>query len=206
MTQQKNVPLLAVFCSGQGTNLQAILSAIQRRQLRARVSVVVSDNPKAYALKRAKRAKVPTALIHPAQFSSRGALDRELSRIVEKSGARLIVLAGFMRILSPWFVRKYAGRILNIHPALLPAFPGTHGLHDALQHGVKVTGVTVHFVDEKVDHGPILLQEAVAVRNGEPEDHLLARIHRVEHRLYPRAIALVLGGRVKRVGGKVKIR
>ncbi len=187
---------IAVFCSGQGTNLQAILDAIRRRRLRARVALVVSDNPKAYALVRAHAVKVPAVVIDPRRFPSREAFDRAAARIVEAHKVRLIALAGFMRILSPWFVRRYAGRILNIHPALLPAFPGSHAVRDALRYGVKVTGVTVHFVDEQVDHGPILLQGPVPVRKNDTEESLLKRIHRLEHRLYPQAIQEVLNGRV----------
>lgn len=184
--------VIAVLCSGEGTNLQAILDATRRRTLRARV-VVVSDNAGAYALVRAHRAGVPAVVLDPRR---RQAFDRALARVIDRFRARLIVLAGFMRILSPWFVRRYAGRILNIHPALLPAFPGAHAVRDALRHGVKVTGVTVHLVDEQVDHGPVLMQEAVPVRRGDTEESLLQRIHRVEHRLYPQAIQAVLDGKV----------
>lgn len=185
---------IAVCASGYGTNLQAILGAIRQGRLKARLGVVISDNPNAYALKRALDAGVAAVVIDPRRFSSRQGFDRELARILERFKARLIVLAGFMRLLSPWFVHRYRGRILNIHPALLPAFPGCRGVRDALRHGVKVTGVTVHFVDEKVDHGPILLQAPVRVRQGDTEETLLARIHRIEHRLYPRAIQMVLDG------------
>lgn len=193
-------PSIAVCCSGEGTNLQAIIEAIRRGRLRTRIGVVVSDHPGAGAIRRALKAGIPTVVIDPRAYPTRETFDRALGRIIEKSKARLIVLAGFMRVLSPWLVRRYRNRILNIHPALLPAFPGCHGVKDALQHGVKVTGVTVHFVDEKVDHGPIILQEAVPIRNGDSEMSLLARLHRVEHRLYPRAIQRVLQGKVKVVG------
>ncbi len=168
--------------------------------------MVVSDNPKAYALKRALSASIPTMFMDPRRFTSREAFDRSLSRIVEAAGARLIVLAGFMRILSPWFIRRYPRRILNIHPALLPAFSGTQGIQDALHYGVKVTGVTVHFVDEKVDHGPIILQVPMPVRYGDTQESLTSRIHRLEHRVYPKAIQWVLEGRVKVEGRKVQIK
>lgn len=188
----KPAPSLAVCCSGRGTNLQAILTAIRRGRLRARVAAVVCDRPGAFALERARRAGVPAVFIDPAGFRTREAFDRALSRVVERAGARLIVLAGFMRILSPWLVRRWAGRILNIHPALLPAFPGRRAVLDALRHGAKVTGVTVHFVDEKVDHGPILRQGTVPIRESDTEETLHQRIHRLEHRLYPEAIQQVL--------------
>jgi phosphoribosylglycinamide formyltransferase-1 len=138
---------------------------------------------------------VPAVFVDPRRYPSRAAFERVLIRHCEAHRARLICLAGFMRILSPVFVRRYRGRILNIHPALLPAFPGAHAIRDALAWGVKVTGVTVHLVDEQVDHGPILLQEALAIRPGEREARLATRIHRIEHRLYPRAIQLALSGR-----------
>ena len=188
---------LAVFCSGQGTNLQAILDAIRTGRLNARVAVVVSDNPGAYALVRALRAKVPPVILDPRAYPSRERMDREFARIVDRFQSRLIVLAGFIRILSPWFVRRYPNRILNIHPALLPSFPGAHAVRDALRHGVKVTGVTVHFVNEKVDSGPIIAQEAVEIRPMDSEGTLLERLHRVEHRMYPRIIQQVLAGKVR---------
>ena len=174
-----------------------MIRAIGRRKLKARIGVVVSDNARAYALNRALAAKIPAVLVDPRRYTSREAFDRALAAVVRKAGVKLIVLAGFMRILSPWFVRRYRGKILNIHPALLPAFPGTRAVRDALAHRVKVTGVTVHFVDEKVDHGPIILQEIVPVRRGDNEETLLARLHQVEHRIYPQAIQSVLQGKVK---------
>lgn len=193
-------PAIAVCCSGQGTNFQAILRAIRQRRLRARVSVMISDNPSAHAILRARAAGIPTLVILPRRFPSREQFDRALARGVNQSKARLVVLAGFMRILSPWFVQRYSGRILNVHPALLPSFPGTHAVRDALRRRVKVTGVTVHFVDEKVDHGPVILQESVLVKRGDTQESLTRRIHRVEHRLYPRAIGLVLSGKVRMKG------
>ena len=199
-------PAIAVFCSGQGTNLQAILDAARRGSLRARVALVISDQSTANALNRARAAGVEARYVNPKAYPTRGAYERALIRLCEARGVRLICLAGFMRILSPVFVRRYRHRILNIHPALLPAFPGAHAVRDALAWGAKVTGVTVHFVDEAVDHGPILLQEAVAVRPDDTEASLLARVHRIEHRLYPEAIRLVLEGRVRMAGRTVKLR
>ena len=194
-------PAIAVLCSGQGTNLQAILDATRRGTLRARVAVVISDRADAKALDRAARAGVEACYLNPKAFADKAAYERALIRRCQAHRVRLVCLAGFMRILSPVFVRRFRNRILNIHPALLPAFPGAHAVRDALAWGAKVTGVTVHVVDEHIDHGPIVLQEAVPVRPNEREAHLLARIHAVEHRLYPRAIALVLGRRV-RVSGR----
>lgn len=197
-------PGIAILCSGKGSNFQAILDAIRKRKLRASAALMATDNPRAYAVARARRAGVPAVFIPPESFSTREAFDRALARVIEKHGARLIVLAGFMRILSPWFVRRFRGRILNVHPALLPSFPGAHAVRDALRHGVKVTGATVHFVEEEVDQGPILLQAAVPVKENDTEEILLKRIHTVEHRIYPQAIQLALNGRTRIVGRKVR--
>ena len=199
------LPAIAVFCSGQGTNLQALLEAIRRGRLRARVALVISDRADAAALARARRAGVPARHLSPARYASRAAYERALIRLCEQAGIRLVCLAGFMRILSPVFVRRFRHRILNIHPALLPAFPGAHAIRDALAWGAKVTGVTVHLVDAQVDRGPIVLQEAVPIRPGETAAALLARVHRVEHRLYPRAIRMMLEGRVRVIGRRVRI-
>ena len=199
-------PALAVFCSGQGTNLQAILDAARAGRLRARVALVVSDRADARALIRARRAGVEAHHVDPRRFSGRAPFERALIRLCVSRRVRLICLAGFMRVLSPVFVRHFRGRILNVHPALLPAFPGAHAIRDALAWGAKVTGVTVHVVDEEMDHGPIVLQEALAIRPGEREPALRSRIHRIEHRLYPRAIQLMLDGRVRIRGRIVTIR
>lgn len=198
--------LLAVCCSGNGTNLQALLGASRRGTLQAKVAIVVSDDPRAYALKRALAAKIPAVVIAPKAYRSRQAFDRQLARVIDRYGARLVVLAGFMRLLSPWFVRRFRGRLLNIHPALLPSFSGAHAVRDALDHGVKVTGVTVHFVDEKMDHGPIILQAAVPIRETDTEKSLQSRLHKTEHQLYPKAIQMVLDGKVRVRGRIVQIR
>ncbi|MBI3011282.1 MAG: phosphoribosylglycinamide formyltransferase [Candidatus Omnitrophica bacterium] len=198
-------PAIAVFCSGHGTNLQAILDATRAGRLRACVALVLSDRPDAGALRRARRAGVEAHYVDPRASPTRAAFERVLIRRCEARQVRLVCLAGFMRMLSPVFVRRYRHRIVNIHPALLPAFPGAHAIRDALQWGVKVTGVTVHLVDEAMDHGPIILQEALAIRPGETATSLLARLHTMEHRLYPQAIHLMLAGRVKVEGRTVRI-
>jgi phosphoribosylglycinamide formyltransferase-1 len=194
--------VIGVLCSGHGTNLQAIMQAIRSGRLRARIAVVVSDRADARALTRAHRSGIPAQFVDPRAFAGREAFDRALIRILETAGVRVVCLAGFMRLLSPVFVRRFSHRILNVHPALLPAFPGAHAVRDALAWGATVTGVTMHLVDEAMDHGPIVLQEALAIRPGESASHLRSRLHRIEHRLYPRAIELVLAGRV-RVRGRV---
>ena len=191
------VPRLTVFCSGNGSNLQAIIAAIRRKSLRAQIVLVLSDNPKAAALTRAKRAGIPTQVIRPKDFTSRLTYDRALGKAVKAANGQWIVLAGFMRILSPGLVRQFRNKILNIHPSLLPAFRGLQAVREALECGVKVTGVTVHFVDEQLDHGPIILQAVVPIRADDTEKTLHDRIHRVEHRLYPEAIRLASGGKLR---------
>jgi phosphoribosylglycinamide formyltransferase-1 len=199
-------PAIAVLCSGSGTNLQAILNAARSGRLPARVELVISDKAGARALARARRAGVDAVHVDPNRYPTRAAFERELIRLCERHSVRLVCLAGFMRILSPVFVKRFRGRLLNVHPALLPSFPGAHAVRDALAWGVKVTGVTIHLVDEEVDHGPILLQEVVRIKAGDTEARVLQRVHRVEHRLYPRAIRLILEGRVKIVGRSVRLR
>jgi len=199
-------PALAVLCSGQGTNLQAILNAIRAGRLSARVAIVVSDRADAKALSRATRAGIEARYVDPRQYPTRASYERALIRLFDQRGVKLVCLAGFMRILSPVFVGHFPQRIVNIHPALLPAFPGAHAIRDALAWGAKVTGVTVHLIDEHVDHGPILLQEAVAISPRETKATLLAKLHRIEHRLYPQAIRLLLDGRARVVGRTVRLR
>jgi phosphoribosylglycinamide formyltransferase 1 len=200
------LPGIGVLCSGRGTNLQAILDATRRGRIKGRVALVLCDNPDAMALQRAKRAKVPAQAILRKDYPSREAFEQAYIDALDAAGVSLVCLAGFMRILSPLFVGHFAGRIMNIHPSLLPSFPGASGVRDAMEWGVKVTGVTVHLVDEKVDHGPIVLQEAVTVEDRDSENRLLAKVHAVEHKLYPRAIQMMLEGKVKFEERKTKIR
>ena len=199
-------PRLAVLCSGQGTNLGAILSAIQRGRLAASVAVVVSDQPGAYALVRARRAGVPTVVLAASAYPSRAAYDAALARVIRQAGATWGILAGFMRIVSPAFVQQFPRRILNVHPALLPAFRGARAVRDALAYGARVTGVTVHLVETEVDHGPVIAQVPVPIRPGDTEARLLARVHRVEHRLYPQVIQWAVRGRLRVRGRSVAIR
>ena len=196
---------IAVFCSGNGTNFQAIINAIRRGYIKANLVLMVCDNPASYALKRAKKAKVEVFLLTSQGFKDRDSYDREVIKKLEEKDAGLIVLAGFMRLLGPYFVSRYRNRILNIHPALLPSFKGTHGVKDALEYGVKVTGPTVHFVDKGLDSGPIILQETVSVKDGDTEETLASRIHKKEHLIYPKAVKLFVEGRIKIEGRKVKI-
>ncbi len=185
---------IAVFVSGNGTNLQAIINAVARGALKARIALVVTDKKNAFALTRARRAGIKTLFLDPKDYKDRRAYDAVLLRHIKAQKVDLVVLAGFMRILSPLFVRAYRNRILNIHPALLPAFPGEHAIQDAFRYGVGVTGVTVHFVDEEVDHGPVIIQESVRVLATDTVESLEKKIHKVEHRIYPEAIKKVLSG------------
>ena len=197
---------IAVFASGNGTNLQAIIDHISRGCLRANLALVVSDKPQAFALKRAKRAHIKTLCVDPKKFKTRTDCERFVIRHLKKEKIDLVVLAGFMRILSPYFIKKYRNRIINIHPALLPAFKGACAIKDAFCYGVKVTGVTVHLVDEKVDHGPIILQEPVCVSDGESLEKLEAKIHQAEHRVYPQTIGKILSKKFSVKGRKVVFR
>jgi len=188
-----------VLVSGAGTNLQAILDS-EIESLR----VVISDVPDATALQRAAQAGIPTEVV--PFTSTRSAFTDQICESAARHGAEALVLAGFMRVLAPEAIKRYPHRILNIHPSLLPAFPGVDAVSQALSYGVTVTGVTVHFVDEKVDHGPIIAQRAVPVLPGDDEESLHARIQKVEHDLYPRVVAAFLRGDVFVENGKVVLR
>ena len=196
---------LGVLASGRGSNLQAILDACARPGFPARVRVVVSDRERAVALERARAAGVEALWLNPKDFGDREAYDGALVRELETRGVGLVCQAGWMRILSPVYVRAFSGRAINIHPSLLPAFPGLHAQRQALDHGVKIAGATVHFTDEGVDTGPIIVQAAVPVEPGDTEDTLAARILTVEHRIYPEAIRLFAEGRLRIVGRKVVV-
>lgn len=196
----------AVFASGYGSNLQAIINAVKNGKIRARLALVVSDNQSAYALVRAKRARIKSVYINPNNFPKREAFDGEVLKHLRKEKIDFVVLAGFMRILSAVLLRAYPNKILNIHPALLPKFKGAHAIQDAYDSGAKITGVTVHFIDDKVDHGPIVMQESLAIRPKETLKVLEQRIHKIEHRIYPEAIDLLARGRLAVKGLQVKIR
>ncbi len=191
---------LAVFVSGSGTNLQAIIDA---RIPAVDIVLVFSNNPHAYALERAAKHGIPYEALDHKKYPSREEYDSEVLKVIEPYGVDLIALAGFMRILSPIFVRAYKNRIINLHPALLPSFPGIHSARQALEAGVKYTGVTIHFVDEGVDTGPIILQTVVPVLDKDTEESLLEKIHREEHRIYPEALKLIASGKFKIEGKRV---
>lgn len=197
---------LGVLVSGSGTNLQSILDACTEGKIDATVAVVISNVPQAYALKRAQAKDVPTRVVAHTDFPDREGFDRELVRILTEFQVDLICLAGFMRILTPTFLRAFPGRILNIHPALLPAFPGLNVRQAAIDHGVRFSGCTVHFVDEGVDTGPIVIQAVVPVYPDDTEEILRDRILVQEHKIYPRAIHLFAQQRIEVRGRTVFIR
>lgn len=196
---------IAVLCSGSGTNLQAIIDSVKSGYIPAKIALVVSDNEDAFALERAKKAGIETLVLNKKNFKTRDDFDKEIVNNLKKRNIELVVLAGFMRLLSSSFIKEYKNRIMNIHPALLPAFKGTHGIKDALEYGAKITGPTVHFVDEKLDHGAIILQRVVEVKDGDTEETLLERVHREEHKIYPEAIKLFVEGKLKIQGRRVVV-
>lgn len=197
---------LGVLISGGGTNLQAIINAIERGELPACIRLVISNRADAYGLVRARNHKLPTAVVPHTDFSSREDFDRRMLELLKQHGIELVILAGFMRLLSSAFVRAFPQRILNIHPALLPAFPGLHAPRQALEYGVRIAGATVHLVDEEMDRGPIVMQAAVPVYGDDTEARLRARILRQEHRIYPAAIKLFAEGRVRIADRTVRLR
>jgi len=197
---------IAVFASGRGTNLEAIIAAVKAGTLKANISVVVSDVKDCFALARARNANIKTRTFNSKDFKTRIEFDKAVINALEEYNIDLIVLAGYMRLLSSFFVDKFKNRIMNIHPALLPSFKGTQGIEDALNYAVKVTGVTVHFVDSGLDSGPIILQEAVRIEEADTEKSLADRIHKMEHRIYPEAIRLFTEGKLRIEGRKVKIK
>ncbi|MFC1621677.1 phosphoribosylglycinamide formyltransferase [Candidatus Omnitrophota bacterium] len=197
---------IAIFCSGSGTNLQAIIDSKEQGYIKAEIALVVSDIPDCFALKRAKKAGIQTFVLEKKDFQSREDFDKAIVENLKAEKIDLVVLAGYMRLLSRDFIKEYKNRIMNIHPALLPSFKGTHGIKDAFEYGVKVTGATVHFVTEDMDAGPVILQTAVVVTEDDTEESLAEAIHKEEHKMYPRAIQLFVEGRLNIEGGRVRIK
>ncbi|MBF8302985.1 MAG: Phosphoribosylglycinamide formyltransferase [Candidatus Dadabacteria bacterium] len=193
---------VGVFVSGSGSNLQALIDA---KIPSVEIVVVVSNSPDAYAIERAKKSKIPVEVIDHRNYSSREDFEREIQKRLDQYKVDLIALAGFMRILTPLFIRNYKNRIMNLHPALLPSFPGTNAVKQALMYGVKFTGCTVHFVDEGVDTGPIILQAVVPIYDTDTEESLLERIHKEEHRIYPEAVRLFGEGKLRIEGRRVLV-
>ena len=179
---------IAIFASGNGSNLQAIIDYSKNNDISGDVVFVLSNNPDAYALERARNAKINAECISSSNNISRFEFDRKIIQAIKNKNIDIICLAGYMLLLSPDFIKEYQNKIINIHPSLLPSFKGMHGIRDAFDYGVKVTGITVHFVDSELDNGPIILQEAVMINEGETAGGLEKKIHEVEHKLYPIAV------------------
>ncbi|PIU55783.1 MAG: phosphoribosylglycinamide formyltransferase [Deltaproteobacteria bacterium CG07_land_8_20_14_0_80_38_7] len=186
---------LGALASGQGTNLQSIINACERKEINAEITIVISDQPQAMALQRAKKHSIPTAIHERKKYKTKKEFERAIAEDIEKAQVNLICLAGFMRIISPDFINTFKNKIINIHPSLLPSFPGLEAQKQALEYGVKFTGCTVHFVDELTDHGPIILQAAVPVMKNDTLSSLKERILKEEHKIYPKAIQLITEGK-----------
>lgn len=195
---------LAVFASGKGSNFSAIAKAVKEGRVKAKLKILVCDQPQAAVIRRAQGAGVRVVLVCRRDFARRLDFETAIAEKLEEYRIDLIALAGFMRLLSPGFVRRYFGRIINIHPSLLPAFKGAHAIRDAFDAGAEVTGVTVHFVDEKVDHGPVILQDGLLVKKSDTLASLEKKIHLLEHRIYPQAISLLISGKCKAPRRKAK--
>jgi len=196
---------IAVFASGFGSNLQALIDYNNKHGLNGDIVLVFSNNKDAFALERAKKNNIKAVFMDPARYSSREQYNSEIIEMLEEEKIDLVVLAGYMFLLSQEFVHRFKNKILNIHPALLPSFKGTHGIKDAYRYGVKVTGVTVHFVDEGLDSGPIILQEAVDIDPDDSVEELEEKIHKVEHKIYPEAVKYFCEDRLEIDGRMVKI-
>lgn len=196
---------IAVLVSGSGSNLQSLIDRIEQGILDARITLVLSNRKQAYGLTRASNHGLETRVVEHTSFGSRENFDRAVIREIRESGAEAVILAGFMRILTPFFISSFPGRILNIHPALLPSFPGVNGQQQAADYGVKISGCSVHFVDEKMDNGPIIIQAAVPGFADDSAKSMGERILSLEHRIFPQAIQWLAQKRLKIQGRKVEI-
>ncbi|MCA9400587.1 MAG: phosphoribosylglycinamide formyltransferase [Candidatus Omnitrophica bacterium] len=196
---------MAIFVSGNGTNMDAIIQAVNDGDINADIVLVFSNRRKANALKKAEEAGIPTLCLEPKDYTNKQSFDRDVVIHLKKENIDFIVLAGYMKLLTPFFIKQYPRRILNVHPSLLPSFKGANGIKDAYTYGAKVTGVTIHFVDEKMDHGPIIMQDSVKIQERDTLETLEAKIHTIEHRVYPKAISLFAEGRLKITGRRVQV-
>ncbi|UMZ74537.1 phosphoribosylglycinamide formyltransferase [Natranaerofaba carboxydovora] len=190
---------IAVLASGSGTNFQAIIDSVDTGYIPASIELLITDNAQAVALKRAKKANIDTRIFYPSRYQNREAMEREMIKELKDREVDYIILAGYMRLLTSIFVKEYKNKIVNVHPSLLPAFPGDNSVKEALDYGVKFTGCTVHFVDEGVDTGPILIQRPVKVFENDTADSLKGRIQKREWQLLPRAVRALVTGNLKRI-------
>lgn len=198
-------PRVGVLISGSGTNLQALIDACDRRELDAAIAVVISNKPDAFGLERARRAGVPAVFVDRTAYTTIAAYNQALADVLDAHGVELVVMAGYMRLLGQEVLRPFSHRVMNLHPALLPAFAGASGIKDAFEYGVKVTGVTVHFADERFDRGPIIVQEPVRIAEDDTVETLEVKIHDVEHRLIVEAVRLYAQGRLAIEGRRVRV-
>ncbi|MEI7636559.1 MAG: phosphoribosylglycinamide formyltransferase [Syntrophus sp. (in: bacteria)] len=202
----KKILPLGILVSGSGSNLQSIIDHIESGKLDAAIKVVISNRPEAYARERCRRHEIPFVVINHRDFPLRDAFDQQMIDVLQSRGVELVVMAGFMRILTARFLSSFPMRIMNIHPALLPAFPGLHVQRKAVEYGVRFSGCTVHFADDGVDTGPIIIQAVVPVYEDDDEDSLAQRILKEEHKIYPQAIQWYVEGRLEVKGRKVYLR
>ena len=192
---------LAIFASGNGSNFAALVEAVKEKKIKAKLVVLVCDKPEAFVVKRAEKKRIRAILVKREDFVNRADFEAAIIQRLKNYKIDLIALAGFMRMLSPGFVKLYRKRIINIHPSLLPAFKGAQAISDALEAKVSFTGVSVHFVDNQMDHGPIILQKQIKIKRTDTLNSLKKRVHALEHKLYPQAIKLFLDGKVKGIKG-----
>jgi len=198
--------VIGVMVSGRGSNLQSIIDHVESGYIKnARVGVVISDCAGVYALERAKKHSIAAVHVDPHAYPDKESYEREVVRVLGSHGVELVLLAGYMRIVGSTLLKPYEGRMLNIHPALLPSFRGLHAQRQAVEYGVKVSGCTVHFVDSEVDHGPIIIQRCVEVKENDTEESLAARILEQEHRIFPEAVRLYLEGKLRIEGKRVRV-
>ena len=197
---------LAVLISGRGSNLQAIIDAAEKERIPAKIAVVVSNNPEAFGLERARKHNIPAVVIDNRAFKDKNTYELEIVKALQQHKVDLVCLAGYMRIVGPVLLEHYKGRMINIHPSLLPSFPGLHAQQQALDHGVLITGCTVHYVDSGCDTGPIIIQSAVPVLEKDTEEILSERILQQEHQIYPQAIKLIAEDKLVIDGRKVKLK
>ncbi|MBP8984431.1 MAG: phosphoribosylglycinamide formyltransferase [Syntrophobacterales bacterium] len=197
---------VGILVSGSGSNLQSIIDHIEQGCLDAKIKVVISNNPDAYALERARKHNLPSVVVRHQDYPNREAFDRKMVEILRTYSVELVVMAGFMRVLTDLFLQAFPMRVMNIHPALLPSFPGLHGQQKAFDYGVKFSGCTVHFADSGVDTGPIIIQAVVPVHDDDTADSLAERILKEEHRIYPQAIQLFSEGKLTVSGRKVRVK
>ncbi|MDO9528678.1 MAG: phosphoribosylglycinamide formyltransferase [Syntrophales bacterium] len=197
---------IGILVSGSGTNLQSIIDNSEKGLLDADIKVVISNNPDAYALERSKKHHIPVVVIEQSNFKSREDFDRKMIEVFNSYSVELVVMAGFMRVLSPVFLEAFPMKVINIHPAILPSFPGLHGQQQAFEYGVKFSGCSVHFADEGVDTGPIIIQSVVPVYDDDTEESLSQRILKEEHKIFSQAIQLYAEGKLEVIGRKVRVK